>query len=425
MHENDSFIYNIKESVKFKLSFLLLKWIFISTLLGSIIGSVVAWFLISLDFVTEFREINSWIIYILPIGGLIIGLLYHYYGHNVLNGNNELLSAFHSTKKVVPFKMAPMIFLATLITHLFGGSAGREGTAVQIGGAISNQFTKTFKLNEHDHKILILIGISAGFSAVFGTPLAGAVFALEVLMIGRLSYEALVPSFLTAIIANYICSLWGVEHTAYTITDIPNINFLFLLCAILSGILFGLTANFFSTITHSISSFITKKIKYPPLRPFLGGIFIVVFVMVFNGFKFIGLGIPTILQSFDHQLFPHFFLIKLLLTAFTLGVGFKGGEVTPLFFIGATLGSSLSLVLPLPVGLLAAMGFVAVFAGASNTPIACIILGMELFGTESGIYIALACIMAYLFSGQGIYKAQLVGTSKHFLFGEKETKSMF
>ena len=425
MHENDSFIYNIKESVKFKLSFLLLKWIFISTLLGSIIGSVVAWFLISLDFVTEFREINSWIIYILPIGGLIIGLLYHYYGHNVLNGNNELLSAFHSTKKVVPFKRAPMIFLATLITHLFGGSAGREGTAVQIGGAISNQLTKTFKLNEHDHKILILIGISAGFSAVFGTPLAGAVFALEVLMIGRLSYEALVPSFLTAIIANYICSLWGVEHTAYTITDIPNINFLFLLCAILSGILFGLTANFFSTITHSISSFITKKIKYPPLRPFLGGIFIVVFVMVFNGFKFIGLGIPTILQSFDHQLFPHFFLIKLLLTAFTLGVGFKGGEVTPLFFIGATLGSSLSLVLPLPVGLLAAMGFVAVFAGASNTPIACIILGMELFGTESGIYIALACIMAYLFSGQGIYKAQLVGTPKHFLFGAKNNKSIF
>jgi H+/Cl- antiporter ClcA len=425
MHENGSFINKIKRSINFGLSFLLLKWIFISILLGSIIGSVVAWFLISLDFVTEFREINSWIIYILPIGGLLIGLLYHYYGKNVLNGNNELLSAFHSTKKVVPFKMAPMIFLATLITHLFGGSAGREGTAVQIGGAISNQLTKMFKLNEHDHKILILIGISAGFSAVFGTPLAGAVFALEVLMIGRLSYEALIPSFLTAIISNYICSLWGVEHTVYKIIDIPNINFFFLFIAILSGILFGFTANFFSIVNHSISSFVAKKISYPPLRPFFGGIFIVYFVIIFNGSQFIGLGIPTILQSFDHQLFPHFFLVKLLLTAFTLGVGFKGGEVTPLFFIGATLGSSLSLILPLPVGLLAAMGFVAVFAGASNTPIACIILGMELFGNESGIYIALACIMAYLFSGQGIYKEQKVATSKHFLFGEKITKSFF
>lgn len=421
MHDNIRFVDKLKIFFQPNQWIFLFKYLLFSIIVGALVGSVVAWFLISLDFITEFREINIWIVWLLPFGGLIIGLLYHFYGHGVMDGNNELLSEFYSPKKIIPLKMAPMIFLATLITHLFGGSAGREGTAVQIGGAISNQFTKVFNLNPLDHKILIIIGISAGFSAVFGSPLAAAVFALEVLMIGRLSYEALIPSFLTAIVANYICTFWGVEHTLYSIVFVPEINPFYFILSIFSGVLFGLTAKIFSNSTHHISSFIKQKIKYPPLRPFIGGIFIALFVMVFGATDFIGLGIPTILQSFDHQLLPHFFIIKLLLTAFTLGVGFKGGEVTPLFFIGATLGSSLSLIMPLPVGLLAAMGFVAVFAGASNTPIACTILGMELFGIECGMYVGLACTTAYLFSGHhGIYQAQSIGVSKHFLFQSKK-----
>lgn len=392
----------------------LLKWTLIGLMLGAITGSVSAFFLLSLEWVTQWREAHLWIIALLPIGGFIIGLSYHLFGNSVVKGNNLLLEEVHTPKKIIPFKMAPLVLFGTLITHLFGGSAGREGTAVQVGGAIADQFTRTLKLSRYDRKIILIAGISAGFASVFGTPLAGGMFALEVLIVGRIKLDAVVPSFVAAIFANFFCEIWGVTHTIYHISSIVEMTPINVLWSIVAGIIFGLTAMLFSKSTHFWTNLFKKRIKYPPLRPVIGGAILAIVVYFMGTTKYIGLGVPTIVEAFNINLNSYDFLLKLLFTSFTLGAGFKGGEVTPLFFIGATLGNVLIWFIPLPMSLLAGMGFVAVFAGATNTPIACTIMGIELFGIESGAFIALACCTAYLFSGHsGIYSSQIIGSPKH------------
>ena len=399
----------------------LLKWTFICLLIGALTGSTSAVFLWTLEWVTNYREANQWIIWLLPVAGFVIGLSYHYYGESVVKGNNLLLEEFHNPKKVIPFKMAPLVFLGTILTHLFGGSAGREGTAVQVGGAIADQFTKIFKLNNLDRKIILIAGISAGFASVFGTPLAGAIFALEVMVIGRIKFDAIIPSFLAAVFATYFCDVWQISHhTHYTISTITALTPASILWALLAGIIFGLASMLFSKSTHFWGVFFKKQVKYAPLRPVIGGVVIAVIVYLMGTTKYIGLGVPTIVDAFNIDLNSYDFILKILFTSFTLGAGFKGGEVTPLFYIGATLGNALVWFIPLPMGLLAGMGFVAVFAGATNTPIACTIMGIELFGIESGVFIALACITSYLFSGHtGIYTAQVIGSPKH-LFSKIE-----
>lgn len=401
----------------------LLKWLIIIVAAGVLIGSASAFFLTALSWVTNYREANVWIIALLPLAGLGIGLAYHYWGKEAAKGNNLLLEEYHKPKKVIPFIMAPLVLFGTLITHLFGGSAGREGTAVQIGGAIADQFTKHFKLRPQDRQIIIIIGISAGFVSVFGTPLAGALFAIEVMALRRLRLDTLLPSFLAAYIAHYICLLWGVPHTHYTITFIPDIDVVNVLWVLLAGALFGLTAWVFAKCSHLFSKAFSY-IKYPPLRPFIGGIVIAVTVWAMGTTKSIGLGIPTIVEAFNTEVPFYYFIIKLLLTTFTLSAGFKGGEVTPLFFIGATLGSTLSVFVPLPLALLAGMGFVAVFSGATNTPLACTIMGMELFGWQCGLYVGVACAVAYLCAGHtDIYTSQAIGT-KHLLYARLRRKRL-
>jgi H+/Cl- antiporter ClcA len=408
-----------------KVMLVTLKWILICVLTGIFSGSASAFFLVALDWVTQYREHNNWIIWLLPIGGLTIGLFYYYWGKSVVKGNNLLLEEYENPQKTIPLKMAPLVLFGTLITHLFGGSAGREGTAVQMGGAIADQFTSIFKLDTTDRKTLIILGISAGFASVFGTPLAGALFALEVLYFSKISYKSIPLSFLAAYIAYFTVEFWHVKHTHYSIPIIPEMSFTILFWIIPVSILFGLAAMLFSRSTHFWAHLFSKNISFPPLRPFIGGIILAVVIYCIGTTKYIGLGIPEIVDSFTNPNASYDFLLKILFTGFTLGAGFKGGEVTPLFFVGATLGSALSVVVPLPIALLAGMGFVAVFSGATHTPIACTVMGMELFGIESGVFIGIACIIAYFSSGSvGIYNAQIVKGAKYHLYQKVRRKNM-
>ncbi len=402
---------NIPEQVQLFPQFI--KWALISSIAAILAGTASAFFLAWLDWVTEWREAHLYIIAFLPLGGFAMGWIYHKIGKSVEAGSNLLIDEIHDPKNVIPLRMAPLVLIGTLATHFFGGSAGREGTAVQMGGALADQLTKPFRLTPEDRRILLMAGMSAGFASVFGTPLAGAIFGLEVLAIGRLRYEAILPCFLSGIIADAVTRAWGIHHTIYTIPLIPVLSAVNLLCAALAGIAFGVMGMLFAKLTHSITHSFKKYIPYAPLRPFIGGCFVALAVWALGTTKYIGLGIPTIVNSFSVQLPPVDFMMKLLFTAVTLGAGFKGGEVTPLFFIGAALGNALSYILPLPFPLLAGMGFAAVFAGAANTPLTCTLLAIEIFGSQIGIYAAIACVVSYLFSGHaGIYHSQKSGYSK-------------
>ncbi|WP_293879424.1 MULTISPECIES: chloride channel protein [unclassified Sphingobacterium] len=387
-----------------------LKWLISCSVIGCIVGSICAFFLFSLNWVTHYREAHPLIIYGLPLAGLVIALSYTYWGNTSSKGNNLLIEEYLHPQRRIPLIMAPLVLFGTLLTHLFGGSAGREGTAVQIGGAISDQLNRWFDFDKTERRILISIGITAGFAAVFGTPLAGTIFGLEVLLIGKKRHFGILPCLFTAYLANFSCQLWNIPHTHYPIHGaIPALSLTNIGFSLIAGILFGITAWLFRW-SGDFFSLQFKRIKSTLLKPALGGIILVIIITLFHINSYIGLGIPTIQNAFVNQSNYYDFIIKLLLTTFTLSAGFKGGEVTPLFFIGATLGSALSMIIPLPVALLAAMGFVAVFSGATNTPLACIVMGYELFGIQPISFIAIACIVAFIFSGKkGIYIAQKGG----------------
>lgn len=401
------------------------KWVLISVLIGFLSGSASAFFLVALQWATDYRMANHWIIIFLPLGGFLIGLSYYYWGKNVVKGNNLLLEEYQTPQKTIPLKMAPLVFFGTIITHLFGGSAGREGTAVQMGGAIADQFQKIFNLSNSDRKTLIILGISAGFASVFGTPLTGAIFAVEVLFFSKINYKAIPFSFLVAYVAYFTVELWQVNHTHYHIDFVPDLTSSALFYSIVVGVLSGFAALLFSRGTHFWANLFKKNISYPPLRPFVGGVILALAFWFLPLLKYEGLGVPEIVDSFTNTSDWQTFLLKILFTTFTLGAGFKGGEVTPLFFIGATLGSALSMIIPLPMALLAGMGFVAVFSGATHTPIACTIMGLELFGTECGIFVGIACIVAYFASGSvGIYESQIVRGPKFYLYKKMNSKEL-
>ncbi len=390
-----------------------IKWCLIAALVALLSGSASALFLFSLDLATRTREAHPWLLWLLPLAGFAVGWIYLHTGRSVEAGNNLLIDEIHDPAKVVPLRMAPLVLMGTVVSHLFGASVGREGTAVQMGGALADQLTHVFRLRPEDRRILLMAGISAGFSSVFGTPMAGALFGLEVLAIGRMRYDAIFPCFVAAIVADQVGLLWGVHHTHYLMTASAAVTPWTLAAVMLAGLVFGLAGMLFARSTHALSAFMKKRVAYAPLRPLIGGIVVALAVWGCGTHRYIGLGIDVIVEAFQHPLAPWDFLGKGAFTVLSLGTGFKGGEVTPLFYIGATLGNALAPVLQLPFPLLAALGFVAVFAGAANTPLASTVMAIELFGAGIGPFAALACVVSYLFSGHtGIYKSQRLGQAK-------------
>ncbi|NWL86727.1 voltage-gated chloride channel protein [Paenibacillus sp. 79R4] len=391
-----------------------LKWLVLGGIVGILAGSASALFLHSLDYVTQQRISHPWLLFLLPVGGALVSYMYMRFGGSSSRGNNLILEGIQNGGETIPLRMAPLVLLGTLITHLFGGSAGREGTAVQMGGSLAEWFGKMIKIDALDRRILLMCGVSGGFGSVFGTPLAGTVFGLEVIAIGLMSYRALIPCFAASFIGDIVAThVWGVHHTSYSVDWIPPLSVGVVLKVLLASVIFGLVSLCFSELTHFFKRTFSRVFKNPIIKSAVGGAIVIALVYIAGSRDYLGLGIPLITSSLTEGVSPFAFLWKLLFTSITLGSGFQGGEVTPLFVIGSTLGHSLASLLHIYGPFLAALGFIAVFSGATSTPIACFIMGVEIFGSEGALYMFMACIVSYVFSGHtGIYSSQQIGMSK-------------
>jgi H+/Cl- antiporter ClcA len=387
------------------------KWLALAGIVGILAGSACAFFLFALAWATATRSAHLWLVWMLPLAGFATGWLYLRYGQRVEGGIRMLADEAVTPGQGVPLRMAPMVLGATVMAHLFGASVGREGTAVQMGGALADQVTQWCRLAQPDRRLLILAGMSAGFAALFGTPLAGAVFAFEVLTLARLRTfawpAAILPCLAAAFLGDRVGLCWGVQHTHYVVASLATLTPAALLAVLGAGIAFGIAALIFTSATHYLAAAMKRRVAYAPLRPFIGGCIVALAVWLAASDRYIGLGIPVILEAFAHPLPIFDSLAKTAFTVVSLGTGFKGGEVTPLFFIGATLGNALAPLLQLPFPMLAALGFVGVFAGAAKTPLVCTVMAIELFGPAIAPFAALACAVSYLCSGRaGIYRAR-------------------
>ncbi|MFC5282596.1 voltage-gated chloride channel family protein [Pedobacter alpinus] len=435
------FLKNIK-SERIQILTYLLKWFALSIPVGLLIGSMVALFLWLLTTAIFFRFSHPYLLYFLPLAGVAIHFIYKFLGKSSEKGNNLIMDEIHQPGGGVPPQMGVLVLITTVITHLFGGSAGREGTAVQIGGSIAQLLAKWFKLSAIDVKTLLMAGIAAGFGAVFGTPLTGAIFAIEVIALGRLKYDAIIPCLFASIIGDFTVNAWGIPHTHYHIDFVETKDFflaaylhwdiLLIFKIIIASVAFGLVSYVFATLVYRIKNIFISLFKIKWLIPFFGGIAIILLTFSVGKPDYLSLGVNaeydgaiTITSAFKAGGADTFsWLWKTIFTTVTLGTGFKGGEVTPLFYIGATLGNTLATFMDAPISLFAALGFIAVFAGATNTPLACTFMGVELFGGQYVLFFAIACFTAYFFSGHsGIYSSQRIGVPKlkNAGFNEDET----
>lgn len=420
---------DVREQIS--LGWFLVKWLGLAVPLGIVVGSACALFLWSLDEATATRVRNPAMVYLLPLAGMAVGALYLVFGKSVEAGNNLIVDEIHEPGGGVPLRMAPLILVGTVVTHLFGGSAGREGTAVQMGGSLASGLARLLpRLNRADVRMLLMAGVSAGFGGVFGTPVAGTIFAMEVLAIGRMNYAAIVPCLIAGIASDQACLAWGIGHTHYHVASqlaagsplqLAPISLSLMSLVVLAAMVFGLTSVLFAELVHGLHHIFKHAVPWPIIRPVIGGLIVVGLMLLLGTRDYLGLGVSsseptavTIVSCFQAGgAHTWSWLWKVLFTAITLSSGFKGGEVTPLFFIGAALGNTLAMLLGAPVDLFAALGFIAVFAGATNTPLACTMMGIELFGGEYAVYFATSCFTAYLFSGHsGIYLSQRIGTPK-------------
>lgn len=403
-------------------------WV-LSAAVGLCVGTLVALFLFGLDRATELHWRYPWLLYLLPVAGVLSAWMYKFSGGEADRGSNLILEEIHEQRSGVPLRMAPLVLLGTWLTHLFGGSAGREGTAVQMGASIAAGVGRWLRLSRDEMRTLLLCGVAAGFGAVFGTPVAGAIFAVEFLVHGRIASRPILPCLIASIVGDQITIWWGIQHTHYVISTDPSmatgIQLTLMIKIVLASVCFGAASVLFAKTTHLVQEYSKRWIAIDWLRPCVGGLAVIALVQLFGSRDYLGLGVSappnipnavTIQSAFQADgAGPASWLLKLLFTAITVGSGFKGGEVTPLFFIGATLGHVLGVALGVPTGWMAGLGLVAVFSGATKTPVASTFVAIELFLphgdglTESGfvLYAAIACFVAFAVSGPtSIYHAQ-------------------
>jgi H+/Cl- antiporter ClcA len=384
------------------------RWIGLGALVGVACGGASALFLFLLERATRFRNEHEIIVYSLPLAGLVIGAFYERFGQSIKAGNNLVIDTIRDEGPEIPLRMAPMVLFGTVLTHLFGGSAGREGTAVQMGASLADAISHRLGVSRAVRRQLIAAGVAGGFGSVFGTPIAGAVFGLEFVVLGRIEYDALVPALVASVVGDMTARALGTTHTPYPAA--PSVPLTPLLCGkwVLFAVAMAAATFAFIEATHFLKKRGERWVRRLPLRMMIGGAVVVALWKLIGTSDYLGLGVPTIVRAFQDPKLPAYaFAAKLVFTSITLGAGFLGGEVTPLFFVGATLGSVLARVLGVPLPLGAGVGLAAVFASSANTPLALSIMAVELLGANVFPHVFIVCVLAYLLSGhRSIYPAQ-------------------
>ncbi len=388
------------------------RWIFfagITGLIGGITGTI---FHISVERATEFRLLNSWILYLLPAGGIAIAALYKMFNMNDSTGTNQIINSIR-TDDNVPIKLAPLIFISTVITHLLGGSAGREGAALQLGGSIGSYVGKLFHLDEKDMHLIVLCGMSGVFSALFGTPLTATLFAMEVISIGVIYYSSLFPCLISSLVAYGVSLHFGLKPVHYTLSYIPELSFRSIGATAILAALSAALSIIFCVTMHKTEHYMEHKFKNQYIQGLTGGLIIVILTLFVGTGDYNGAGMNIIENAMNGNVKPEAFILKIIFTAITIGAGFKGGEIVPTFFIGSTFGCLAGGLLGLNQGFSAAIGLVSLFCGVVNAPVASIILSIELFGIDGLLMFAIACSVSYMLSGYyGLYSSQKIVYSK-------------
>ena len=399
--------YRVRRMSRYALT--LLKWIVTGTLIGAVGGVVGALFHLGVDHATELREAHGWILYLLPVGGLAITGLYRL-TKTEGKGTNDIIRSVHFGSHI-PFLLVPVIFVSTVITHLCGGSAGREGAALQIGGGIGYQTGRLLRMNEKDLSLATMCGMSGVFSALFGTPLTAMLFSLEVVSVGMLHYAGLIPCLTAALAGFWVSTAMGVPPTRFTVPTLELLPVDMLRVAALAA-LCALVSILFCLVLHKLEHAAEHFVKNAWLRAALGGAVLIALTLLL-GTDYNGAGMGIIEQALAGEAKALAWVWKILFTAVTIGCGFKGGEVVPSFFIGAVFGCVVGPLLGLDAGFAAGIGLICVFCGAVNCPLASMVLSVELFGAGNLLFFAMACAISYLLSGYfGLYCSQTIVYSK-------------
>lgn len=403
-------IRDIKDNEFIKELTIFLKWLLIGSVTGIIIGLVGTLFHFCSGFAETFRGSHSWTIFLLPLAGVVIAYFYDLMNYSHDKGTNLVLLAVRDNK-VMGIRHAVCIFVATVITHLCGGSSGREGASLQIGAALGSFTGRKLKFDEDDKRMMTMCSMSAMFAAVFGTPITAAIFSMEVISVGIFYYSAIVPCVTSALIASYISSLFGISHIDVHV-NLPEMSPILYLKVALIGILCALLSIVFC-MAMSGTGKLFKKIKNHAIRALVGGAIVVILTLLVQTRDYNGTGGAMIVSSFSEKPFVFAFAVKIIFTVVTLGSGFKGGEIFPVFFIGSSFGSVFAPLIGLDCSVGAGLGMVALFCGVTNCPVASILLAIELFGSEGiGIYV-LVCAVSYMLSGyRGLYSEQKILYSK-------------